>query len=268
MLVGAFAAAAGTLLSAHLLTGPLHAASWGFMAPWAGALFSMLAGALIAAIYALLVIRLRANQIVAGAGINMLAMGLTPFLCKIVYGQTGNSTSLPNDQRFHLAPMFMAWLAALALFFWFRHMRQGLWLSFAGENPEALAAAGIRVNRVRWLAVLCGGALAGFGGATLSIFLSSSFSRNMTAGRGFIALAALSFGKWRPLATLFACLLFGFFEAAQIRLQGASVRGYEIPVQFIQIIPYVVTIIVLAGFVGKSQAPKALGTVFQADKTA
>ena len=136
-------------------------------------------------------------------------------------------------------------------------------MNFAGEHPEALDAAGIRVNRVRWLAVLASGALAGMGGASLSIFLSSSFSRDMTAGRGFMALAALIFGKWKPVPAALACLLFGFAEAVQIRLAGCDLWGSEpIPVQFIQILPYLVTILVLAGFVGHSRAPKALGTPF------
>ena len=136
--------------------------------------------------------------------------------------------------------------------------------SFTGEHPEALDAAGVRVNRVRWAAVLVSGALAGMGGASLSVFLASSFSRNMTAGRGFMALAALIFGKWKPVPTAIACLLFGFAEAVQIRLQGVSLWGGKpIPVQFIQILPYLVTILVLAGFVGRSRAPKALGTVFR-----
>jgi simple sugar transport system permease protein len=220
----------------------------------------MFAGALLAALYGLLVIHLRSNQIVAGTAINMLALGLTPFLCNLIYGQTGNSTILPFDQRWHSAPLYLSWIVALAIYLWLKYTRQGLWLSFAGENPQALAAAGIRVNRVRWFGVLCSGALAGLGGATLSIFLSSSFSRNMTAGRGFIALAALIFGKWKPIPTALACLLFGFFEAFQIRLQGAVVAGHAVPVQFIQILPYIVTVLVLAGFVGKSKAPKALGT--------
>jgi simple sugar transport system permease protein len=137
-------------------------------------------------------------------------------------------------------------------------------VSFAGEHPEALDAAGIRVNRVRWAAVLVSGALAGMGGASLSVFLASSFSRNMTACRGFMALAALIFGKWKPVPTALACLLFGFAEAVQIRLQGVSLwGGNPIPVQFIQILPYLVTILVLAGFVGRSRAPKALGTAFR-----
>src|SRR5208282_1235370 len=127
-------------------------------------------------------------------------------------------------------------------------------------------AAGIRVNRVRWMAVLVSGALAGMGGASLSVFLSSSFSRDMTAGRGFMALAALIFGKWKPLPTALACLLFGFAEAVEIRLQGVILWGTQpIPVQFIQILPYLVTIFVLAGFVGRSRAPKALGIPYQRD---
>lgn len=259
MLTGAFAAAVGAQVSANLLAGALHSPGLIFLVPWMGAVSGMIAGMLIAALYGLLVIRFRSNQIVAGVGINMLAMGLTPFLCKLVYGQTGNSTSLPVNERFHSAPIFLAWLLAVAVFYWLRNTRRGLWLSFAGENPEALEAAGIRVNRVRWFAVLCAGAFAGLGGATLSIFLSSSFSRNMTAGRGFIALAALIFGKWKPIPTALACLLFGFFDAVQIRLQGTTIAGAAVPLQFIQILPYVVTILVLAGFVGKSRAPKALG---------
>ena len=259
MLMGAFAAAVGTLLSAEFCTNILHAPSLIWISPWIGALFAMLAGGLFAALYGLLVIRLRANQIVTGVAINMLALGLTPFLCKLIYGQTGNSTSLPTNERFHSAPLYLAWLLTFALYFWLKQTRQGLWLSFAGENPQALEAAGVRVNRVRWFAVLCSGALAGLGGATLSIFLSSSFSRNMTAGRGFIALATLIFGKWKPVPTAAACLLFGFCDASQIRLQGVTVAGKMVPVQFIQILPYLATILVLAGFVGRSRAPKALG---------
>ena len=181
--------------------------------PWIGSLGAMLAGMLLAAIYGLFVIRLRADQIVAGTAVNMLAAGL--------------------------------------------------WLRFAGEHPEALDSAGIRVNRVRWAGVLASGCLAGLGGASLSIFLASSFSRNMTAGRGFMALAALIFGKWRPIPTAAACLLFGLADAMQIRLQGVVLWGSDpVPVQFIQILPYVVTVLVLAGWVGKSRAPKALGLPF------
>jgi simple sugar transport system permease protein len=248
MLVGAFGAAVGTLATAS---------------PWLGSACGMGAGALLALVYGLFVIRLRANQIVAGTAINMLALGLTPFLCKIRYDVTGQTPPIPLSERFQTAPLFLSWVLVAACWLWMRHSRSGLWISFAGEHPEALDAAGVRVNRVRWLAVLVSGALAGMGGATLSVFLSSSFSRNMTAGRGFMALAALIFGKWRPVPTALACLLFGFADAVQIRLQGVALWGGKpIPVQFIQILPYFVTILVLAGFVGRSRAPKALGTSF------
>lgn len=249
MLVGAFAAAVGTLAT--------HS-------PWLGSAWGAGAGVLLALLYGVFVIRLRANQIVAGTAINMLALGLTPFLCKIRYDVTGQTPAIPIAERFQSAPLYLSWLLVAICWLWMKYTRQGLWLSFAGEHPEALDAAGIRVNRVRWAAVMMSGALAGMGGASLSVFLSSSFARNMTAGRGFMALAALIFGKWRPVPTALACLLFGFAEAVQIRLQGVVLWGKDpIPVQFIQIVPYVVTILVLAGFVGRSRAPKALGTVFQ-----
>jgi simple sugar transport system permease protein len=243
MLLGAFGAAVGTLAT--------HS-------PWLGSACGVLCGMCLAAVYALFVIGLRANQIVAGMAINMLAFGLTPFLCKMLYDVTGSTPAIPINERFQSAPLILAWLLTGLCWFWLRFTPSGLWVGFAGENPEALEAAGIRVNGVRWLAVLASGALAGMGGASLSIFLSSSFSREMTAGRGFIALAALIFGKWKPVPTALACLFFGFTEAAQIRLQGAT----RVPVQFIQILPYVVTILVLAGFVGRSRPPKASGVPF------
>ena len=135
----------------------------------------------------------------------------------------------------------------------------GLRLRAVGENPEAADTAGVDVSKVRYLAVMLSGALAAIGGAYLSIGQSSLFARNMTAGRGFIALAALIFGKWRPVQTMLACLLFGFAEALSIQMQGVS----KIPVQFIQLIPYVLTIVVLAGFIGQSRAPRALGIPYQ-----
>jgi simple sugar transport system permease protein len=248
MLIGAFGAAVGTLAT--------HS-------PWLGSACGIGAGLLLAAFYALFVIRLRANQIVAGTAVNMLALGLTPFLCKIKYDVTGQTPAIPIEERFQSAPLFLCWGLVAFCWLWMKHSRSGLWISFAGEHPEALDAAGVRVNRVRWVAVLIGGALAAMGGATLSVCLSSSFARNMTAGRGFMALAALIFGKWRPGPTALACLLFGFADAVQIRLQGVALPGgQQIPVQFIQILPYLVTILVLGGFVGRSCAPKALGTFF------
>ena len=160
----------------------------------------MAAGFGLAALYALTVIRLRANQIVAGTAINMLAAGVAPFVCKVLYGVTGSTPGIPIDDRFHIAPVFMAFALVALVHLWAEYTPSGLWVKFAGEHPQALDTAGIRVNRVRWAGVLMSGVLAGLGGAALSTFLSSSYSKNMTAGRGFMALAALIFGK--PLDAL------------------------------------------------------------------
>jgi general nucleoside transport system permease protein len=246
MLVGAFAAATAAALT--------HS-------PWIGAGFGILAGIALAAIYALFVIQFRSDQIVAGTAINLFAFGVTPLLTKAFFDSTGATPALELADRFGNEPLYLALVVVLGIGFWFRYSRLGLWLGFAGEHPEALSTAGIRVRWVRWFGVLSAGALAGLGGATLSIFLSSSFSRGMTAGRGFMALAALIFGKWKPIPTLFACLFFGLTDALQIRLQGVPIFGNEpIPVQFIQILPYLFTVLVLAGFMGKSRPPRALGS--------
>jgi ABC-type uncharacterized transport system permease subunit len=248
MLAGAFGAAA---VAAH--TG----------SPVEGAFAGVLAGVGLAAVFGFSVITLRSNQIVGGTAINMLAAGVTPFACKLLYDSSGSTPALPLASRFQWGPMLWAWIVVGLSAWILRQTPFGLWLRFAGEHPEALDAAGVRVNRIRWTGVLISGALAGLGGATLSVFLSSSFSRNMTAGRGYMALAALIFGKWKPVPTALACLLFGFTDALQITLQGVVLWGTDpVPVQFIQILPYVATILLLAGFVGKSRAPKALGLPF------
>ncbi len=249
MLSGAFGAAVATLAT--------HSA-------WLGGALGMAAGLALAALYAFWVIELRADQIVAGTAINMLAMGLAPFLCKLFYDVTTSTPAIPLPDRFVSAPLFLCWVAVAIIWGLMRWTSAGLWLGFAGEHPEALAASGIQVKRVRWAAVLASGALAGAGGACLSVFLASGFSRDMTAGRGFMALAALIFGKWRPIPAALACVLFGFTEALQIRLQGVAVWGGKpLPLQVIQLLPYLVTILVLAGFMGRSRPPGALGRPLQ-----
>ena len=247
MAAGAFGAAACTLW--------LHS-------PVLGTIGGVIAAVWLAACYAFFVIELKANQIVAGTAMNLFASGFTPFLAKILYDSSTATPSIPMGERFQIAPLILAVLFTGLTWLWINFTPSGLWLRFAGENPEALESAGVSVHRVRWSAVLMSGCLAGLGGASLSIFLSSSFSRNMTAGRGFMALAALIFGKWRPLPTAGACLLFGFFDAIQTQLQGVVLWGTDpVPVQFIQVLPYLFTVIVLAGWVGDSRAPKALGHV-------
>ena len=254
MLAGAFTAAAMTFYSGS---------------PWIGLLGGMLAGALVAAVLAVACIRFQANEVVAGMGINILLLGLPAVLSGALFSSSG---STPQIARQNLVPEFgqVSALSLLALgvvmatsYVLFR-TPFGLRLRAVGENPEAADAAGVRVARLRYSAVILSGVLAGVGGAYLSIGQASLFTRNMTAGRGFIALAALIFGKWRPVQTMLACLLFGFAEALTIQMQGVAKlpSGEEIPVQVVQMIPYVVTIVVLAGFIGHSRAPAALGVPY------
>ncbi|MEK6705824.1 MAG: ABC transporter permease [Bdellovibrionota bacterium] len=249
MLIGAFAAAAVS----HLIG-----------SPWIGVGAAIIFGAITAAFYALIVIEFKADQIVAGTAVNMLAVGLTPFVSKIMFDSTGSTPALPLSSRFQVAPVIISWLVVIMVWAWMKYIPTGRWVRFAGEHPEALEASGISVRAVRWWSVIAGGCFAGLAGSTLSIFLASSFSRNMTAGRGFIALAAVIFGKWHPLYAAAACLFFGFAEALQIRLQGVTLwDGVSVPVQFIQIMPYVATVFVLAGFIGRARPPRSLGLPFK-----
>ena len=231
------------------------------LSPWFGLAFAAATGMCVAWLYAWVVIRLRANQIVAGTAINLLAFGLTPLWSKWAFGSGGSTPSLPLDARFSWEPLFLVVLLVALVALWLRQSKSGLWLQFAGEHPEALACAGKSVQSVRMNAVLISGAVAAMGGAMLSIWLASSFARGMSAGRGFMALAAVVFGRWQPIPTALACLLFGFSDALQMRLQGVTWPGSDqvVPVQLIQILPYVATIVVLATFVGRAWAPKALG---------
>lgn len=244
MLVGAFAAGC--------------VAHWSG-SPWVGMLGGAMAGALAAAVYSFFVIELRANQIVAGTAINMLAVGLTPFFLKVFYDNTGASPTLDVSMRLTYEPIVLGAALVLLIAWAYSRTQLGLWLQFAGEKPQALEAAGVSVRGARWTAVLLAGVLSGLGGATLAICLSSGFTRNMTAGRGFMALAALIFGKWRPIPAALACLFFGFTDAIQIRLQGVG----DVPVQAIQMIPYLATVLVLAGFFGLSRAPSSLGVPYR-----
>ncbi len=227
--------------------------------PWVGLAAAILAGALVALVHGVACIQFKADQVVSGTAINILFLGIPALLSGAFFESTGATPQLPKGQLIPMAPIVLAF--ALVPVTWYVLYRTpfGLRLRAVGENPEAADTAGVDVSRVRYFGVILSGALAAIGGAYLSIGQSSLFARNMSAGRGFIALAALIFGKWRPVQTMLACLLFGFAEALSIQMQGVS----QIPVQFIQLIPYVLTIVVLAGFIGHSQAPRALGLPYQ-----
>jgi simple sugar transport system permease protein len=264
MLAGAFTAAAVTY-AADVKFG------MGNASPWAGLLAGMIAGLFIAAIYAVSCIKFKADQVVSGAAINILMLGIPGFLSGAFFLSSGSTPQIPKDHLLPQSPVVIAvTVVALVIAIWYVVYKTpfGLRLRSVGENPEAADAAGVSVAKIRYSGVLLAGVLAGLGGAYLSIGQSSLFTRNMTAGRGFIALAALIFGKWRPVQTLLACLLFGFTEAVSIQMQGVFKlpSGDDIPVQFIQMVPYVLTIVVLAGFIGSSRPPRALGIPYQKEK--
>jgi ABC-type uncharacterized transport system permease subunit len=267
MLAGAFTAAAMTFYT--------HS-------PWIGLGAAILAAAFFAFLLAVVCIRFKANEVVAGTGINILFLGLPAVLSGALFLSSGSTPQVPKEellptlsQLLPIAPQWriltnvsavslLALVVVAATSYVLYRTPFGLRLRSVGENPEAADAAGIRVNRLRYTGVILSGVLAGVGGAYLSIGQSSLFTRNMAAGRGFIALAALIFGKWRPVQTMLACLLFGFADALTIQMQGVAKlpSGEDVPVQFIQMIPYVVTIVVLAGFIGQSRAPGALGVPY------
>lgn len=163
----------------------------------------------------------------------------------------------------HNVLVYVAWLAVFGTWWVVYRTRFGLRLRAVGENPLAVDTGGLSVSGLRFSAVAICGALSGIAGAYLSTAQNAAFVREMTAGQGYIALAALIFGKWRPLPAMLACLMFGFLDAVAIRLQGVELPVIgEVPVQAIQALPYVLTVILLAGFIGRATAPKAVGIPF------
>jgi ABC-type uncharacterized transport system permease subunit len=257
MLAGAFTAAVATY--------ELHN-------PFIGLLCGMVAGGALAWIYAVACIKFQADQVVAGMAINFLMIGLPALISGAVYDSSGSTPQIDKAQQLtqyfdnRISVMSLIVFALVPMCWYVLYKTPfGLRLRATGENPEAADAAGVDVIKIRYIGVIISGILAAAGGAYLSIGQSSLFTRNMTAGRGFIALAALILAKWRPVPVLVACLFFGFMEALTIQMQGVvkMPSGEDIPVQFIQIIPYVLTIIVLAGFIGLSRAPKALGVPYR-----
>lgn len=239
--------------------------------PWVGALGAMVAGGLVGLIHAIFCVRYRANQVVTGTAINIFAGGLTVFLLRHFFGTAGTSPSVPVIRDITLPVIsripwignilgrqnplvYLALLAVVVVHILIYKTAWGLRLRAVGEHPQAADTVGINVFKMRYIAVVISGALAGLGGTYLSIAHLSRFSEGMTAGRGFIALAAVIFGKWTPLGALGACLFFGYGDALQMRLQGLG-----IPTQFMNMLPYVLTMVALAGFIGKSVGPKAAG---------
>jgi simple sugar transport system permease protein len=249
MLGGAFAAAVGSYLAG---------------APWIGVLAALVAGGLLALLYAVSAIRFRADQVVIGIAINLLAIGLTRFFLRLFFDSSSNSPRVPGFQVTGsgtgfgaLAQNPLVWIGVLTIpaTAWVLYRTPfGLRVRAVGEHPVAAASVGVPVARVRYLAAILSGMLAGLGGAYLALD-QHQFTDGMIAGRGFIALAATIFGRWDPVRAGLACLLFAAAETLQIQLQGSQ----AIPSQFVEMIPYVLTIIALAGVVGRAIPPAALG---------
>ena len=239
--------------------------------PWLGVGAAVLVGVLTAWLHAEVTVRFRADQITSGLGINLLAMGLTRFVLQRVFHSSSNSprvaglpdlpvgplADLPAVGPLLASPLFVLTLVLVPLvsLLLFRSVF-GLRLRAMGERPEAAATLGLSVSRYRRFGVLACGALAGLSGAWLASE-QHSFSDGLTNGRGYIAIAAMIVGKWHPVGAAAACLMFGAAEALQIRLQGSS-----FPNEVLQALPYLVTMLVLAGFIGRARPPRAVGTPY------
>lgn len=258
--------------------------------PWLGLMAAMAASSLLAALHGLACVTYRGNQVISGMAINIIVSGLTVTLGMAWFGQGGQTPLLPPSARFlelqwpgasafrdvpligplyadllsgHPILLYLAYGLIPVLWFVLQKTRFGLRLRAVGENPAAVDTAGVSVARLRYGGVMMAGALCGMAGAYMTLVQSSMFVRDMTAGKGYIALAAMIFGKWKPLPTVLACLLFGFLDALAVRLQGRPLPFIgQVPVQAIQALPYLLTVILLAGFFGKSEAPKADGIPF------
>ncbi len=254
---------------------------------WLGLVAAVFASVAMALVHAFACVTHAGNQVVSGMALNIVASGLTAVLGNAWFQRGGQTPQLTGEARF--APLDLplasrladvpvigalyseivsghnvlvyAAAAAVPLVGWVVYRtRFGLRLRAVGENPAAVDTAGISVAAMRYRALIAGGVLCGLAGAYLSIAHNAAFIRDMSAGKGYLALAALIFGKWRPAPTLAACLLFAFADAIQVRLQGVALPLIGVmPVQFIQALPYVLTVLLLAGFVGRAVAPKAIG---------
>ena len=258
--------------------------------PWAGLGVAIIVSCSLAMLHGFASVTHRGNQIVSGVAINILVAGLTIILGLAWFHQGGLTPALNNESRFLsitlpfanelafipvLGPIYKELLSGhnilvyvafglVPLVSWVVYRtRFGLRLRAVGENAKAVDTAGLSVVRLRYKALIIGGILCGIAGAYISTAHNAQFTRDMTAGQGFIALAALIFGKWKPYTVMLACLLFGFLDALAVRLQGVIVPGIgEVPVQLIEALPYILTVILLAGFIGRAIPPKDGGVAY------
>lgn len=251
LMIGAFATTVGT---------------WYTDNPLFGVLCGIGAGMATGILHSVVCVTMKADQIVSGIAINLLALGVTKFFCQLVFASSSNSSRIPGIERWHVTLPFPVFdnpfvlgtiLLVAGSHLVLRQTVFGLRLRAVGEHPAAAESLGVRVGLMRHAGVLISGAFAGLGGAWLALD-QHSFTDGMSAGRGYIALAGMIIGNWKPLGAAGACLLFGFAESISIQAQSASHA-----VQFIQMIPYVVTMVVLSGFIGRSVPPAADGIPYE-----
>ena len=253
---------------------------------WLGLLAGVASSLVLSGIHGLASITFRGNQLISGLAVTMLAQGFTVVIAQRWFQQGGRTPSLLTEGRFgpitfpfadavsdvpvfgpiysellsgHSILVYLAFAAVPATWWLLYRTRFGLRLRAVGENPEAVDTAGISVVGLRFAAVAICGLLCGLAGAYLATSLQAGFVKDMTAGRGYIALAALIFAKWRPWHAMGACLLFGLLQAVALRFQNIELGGITIPVQMMDALPYILTVVILAGFVGKAIPPKAGG---------
>ena len=294
-MAGLFSERSGVIdigLEGKMLAGAFAAASVAYVTgnAWLGVFAAIGTSMMLAALHGFACITHKGNQVVSGVAINLLVSGLTIVLGIAWFSRGGQTPALPKEARFqsidlpfaealsaipnvgsfyaevisgHNILFYLAFAAVPFTWWVIFKTRFGLRLRAVGESPAAVDTAGINVEFLRYRALMITGALCGVAGAYLSTAQSAAFVRDMTAGKGYIALAALIFGKWKPVPALLACLLFGFLDAIAVRLQGVEVPGFgQVPVSLIQAIPYALTVILLAGFIGKAIAPKAIGVPY------
>ena len=293
-LAGLFSERAGVFdigLEGKMLVSAFFSAAVAFTSGnvWIGLMAGVLASLTFSLIHGVAAITFRGNQLISGVALNFLASGMTVLIAQTWFQQGGRTPAISGDARFqeitlplaetlrgvpvigpfyaevisgHTILVYVGLVSVVVTWWVLFRTRFGLRLRAVGENPAAVDTAGISVVRLRYTAVMICGLLCGLAGALLATGLNAGFVKDMSAGRGFIALAALIFAKWRPGMALVACLLFGFLDAVSIRYQTISLGGVVIPGQFMQALPYILTVVILAGFVGRAIPPRAGGEAY------
>lgn len=260
MTVGAFTAASVNYFSGN---------------PWLGFIAAGAMGGLVSLLHALASVSFKADQTISGIAINLIGPGFALFFCRLlfddatmtlpaktlpkIFGDTNFSSSIMKNLNVDIT-VILALIAAVGMWFFLYKTKWGLRVNAVGEHPAAADTMGINVSLTRYLCVIVSGILSGFGGASMTLAIISQFTPTAISGQGFIALAALIFGKWTPMGAYGACMLFGFAQALTIVLGGGK---FAIPSQILSMLPYVLTIVVLILFVGRSVAPKADGVPYE-----